>query len=60
MFSMDSYISYADIIAALLRGSPNFYENFRQTYTYTGVHISFWLFIRNTKNSFIMTWTIPD
>ena len=47
------------------QGSRNFYENFCQTYvylSYTLAHMSFWLFVRNTKNSYrpIMAWAIPD
>ena len=57
IFSVDSsfwlYKVYADI-----RGrSSNFYENFRQTYVYLSPYVV--LVIVNSKNSYVMTWTIP-
>jgi len=44
---------FSTLVSGDIRGgSPNFHENFRQTYVY--------LSLRNIKNIYIMIWTIPD
>jgi len=58
MFSMNSsfwrHRAYADILVIV-----QIFMKISVTPTYTRVHISFWLFVRNTKNSYI-THTILD
>jgi len=43
-----------------IRGFSSFLMNISVRPMYTRVHTSFWLFVRNTKNSYIVTWAIPD
>ena len=65
LFSMHSSFWRNKLHADIHGGSPNFCENFHETYMKheTYVYLSAYvvlIFLQNTKNSFIMAWVIPD